>query len=73
MDKFRRDHKMALVQLEDVETAINGDFRNLLRVRNVKKNMRKILIKERYNDFSHTQSLKSLSKNILAQKSDYSF
>ena len=37
MDKFRRDHKMALVQLEDVETAINGDFRILLRVRNVKK------------------------------------
>ena len=64
---------MALVQLEDVETAINGDFRNLLRVRNVKKTVRKILIKERYNDFSHTQSLKSLSKNILAQKSDYSF
>lgn len=41
MDKFRRDHKMALVQLEDVETAINGDFRNLLRVRNFKKNYEK--------------------------------
>lgn len=52
MDKFRRDHKMALVQLEDVETAINGDFRNLLKSSKCKKNMGKILIKERYNDFS---------------------